>query len=63
MNRQELEKWARIDRALDIAAELFVVEGYCAPNGDDSPAAIRRFLLRKAKEEMTGLEKKKPRAL
>lgn len=63
VNQREAEKLLQLDRALTIAAEMFAKEGYCAPNGDDSPAAIRRFLIKKAKEELSTLEKKKPRKL
>lgn len=63
MNKQEVEKLRQIDRALDIAADLFYREGYDAPTGDGGPAAIRRFLLKKAREELATLEKRKPRAL
>ena len=52
MTAQEREKLARIDRALTIAADMFAAEGYCAANGDDSPAAIRRFLIKKARVEL-----------
>ena len=63
MNQRDARKLALLDRALTIAADMFAAEGYCAPNGDDSPAAIRRFLIKKAKEALSTLEKKKPRTL
>lgn len=66
VNQREAEKLLQIDRALTIVAEMFAAEGYCAANGDDSPAAIRRFLIMKARQELEaekGLTKKEPRAL
>jgi len=59
VNKTERERMRQLDRALDIAADLFAREDYVAPNGDGGPAAIRRFLLKKAKEELATLEKKK----
>ena len=55
MNQKEARRLAQLDQALSIAADMFAKEGYCAPSGDDSPAAIRRFLLKKAKEELRTL--------
>ena len=67
VNQREAEKLARLERALDIAADLFAAEGYCADRGNPSPAAIRRFLLRKAREELRELtppkKEKEPRTL
>ena len=57
------EKIRQMDRALDIAAEMFSKEGYVDPRGDGSPSAIRRFLMKKARDELYGLEKRSPRAL
>ena len=76
MTLQEIQRMAQLERALDIAAEMFAKEGDCAPSGNPEPRAIKRFLLRKAREEMRsalsvseadssprGGAKKKPSAL
>lgn len=57
MNKAEKELMKKYRKALDIAADLFYREGYVAPNGDGGPAAIRRYLLRKAKAELSTLTK------
>lgn len=57
------ERIRQMDRALDIAAEMFSKDGYVDPRGDGSPSAIRRFLMKKAREELQVLEKGRPRTL
>ena len=66
MTLQEIQRMAQLERALDIAAEMFAKEGYCAPSGNPEPRAIKRFLMRKAREELRALkapEKEIPSAL
>lgn len=66
MNARERAHMARLDHALTIAADMFANEGYVAPTGDGGPKAIKRFLMRKARQELEaekGLTKKEPRAL
>ena len=65
MTLREMQRMAQLDRALDIAAEMFAKEGYCAPSGNPEPRAIKRFLMRKAREELRvlkALEKEMPSA-
>ena len=57
MTARERDHMARLDRALTIAADMFAADGYFAPNGDGGPEAIKRFLLRKASEELKRLQK------
>ena len=67
MTLREIQRMAQLDRALDIAAEMFAKEGYCAPSGNPEPRAIKRFLMRKAREELRELtppkKEKEPRTL
>lgn len=56
MNTRERERLRRLERALDIAADLFVTEGYVGPTGDGGAQSIRRFLLRKARDKIRELE-------
>ena len=67
VNQRDARKLALLDRALTIAADMFAAEGYCSDYGDPNPAAIRNFLLRKAREELRELKKpekqKDPRTL
>jgi hypothetical protein len=62
MNRRERERMRRLERAAEIAADMFASEGYLGPTGDGGPASIKRFLLRKAREELRTLDKKSPDA-
>ena len=67
MTLREIQRMAQLDRALDIAAEMFAKEGDCAPRGNPEPRAIKRFLMRKAREELRELtppkKEKEPRTL
>ena len=48
----KINRTEQIDKALDIAAEMFAVEGYVTPTGNGSATAIRRWLLGKATAEI-----------
>lgn len=56
MSKVQEDRIRTLRRALQIAAEMFASEGYDAPNGDGGAAAIERFLIRRANEELRGLE-------
>jgi len=56
---KEGRRMRELERAVDIAAEMFSADGYVTETGNSSPQAIKRFLLRKAREELYGTPKKK----
>jgi len=59
---KEGRRMRELERAVDIAAEMFSADGYVTESGNSSPQAIKRFLLRKAREELYETPKKeKPR--
>lgn len=59
MTKEEGRRMRELKRALDIAADMFSAEGYVNERGTGSPQAIKRFLLRKAREELYGAPRKK----
>ena len=41
-----------LDKALSIAADMFIAAGYVTETGNASPQAMKRWLLKRAREEL-----------
>lgn len=59
MTKEEGRRMSELKQALDIAADMFSADGYVTETGNSSPQAIKRFLLRKAREELYGAPRKR----